>query len=270
MIRRPAAALLLFGICIAPPAQADDETLRNLCPDRPGKGTSACTVDAGHFQLEMDGFDATFQHGDGITTDSYVLADPTLKFGVTDNWDIEAGLAPFQDIRTHDTSRTVNDTGIGDLYLRTKLNISGNDGGGWGVAFEPFLKIPTARSGIGNGAVEGGALVPLSLDLGGGWSLGSTPEIDALRNESDSGYHADLIDVLGVGRGFDDGITFGVEAWSSSNLDPAGSTQQYSFDLDVAWQPQFDSNLQLDSGINLGLNRVTPGTEFYVGISRRF
>lgn len=258
------ALLLMF----AAPALADDSGLRDLCPDRPGKGTSACTVDAGHLQLEVDAFDGTFQREDGVTTDTYFIANPTLKFGLTDNFDIEASIAPFEAIRTHDASGTETEKGIGDLFLRSKLNLAGNDGGNWGVAIEPFLKIPTARRAIGNGAVEGGALVPLSLDLGSGWSLASTPEIDVLRNESGGGYHADFINVVGIGRALDGGVTLGAEAWASSDVDPAGSTQNYSLDFDVAWQPDTDD--QLDGGVNLGLNRATPGAQVYVGVSRRF
>ncbi|HEY4125663.1 MAG TPA: transporter [Rhizomicrobium sp.] len=266
MIRALAGALI--ALFAAGPAWADDAELRDLCPDRPGKGTSACTVDAGHFQLEVDAFDGTFQRQDGVTTDTYFVANPTVKFGVTDNWDIEANIAPFEYIRVHDASGTQTESGIGDLFLRSKLNVTGNDGGAWGIALEPFLKIPTARSAIGNGAVEGGMLAPLSLDLGSGWSLGSTPEVDILKDESGGGYHADIINVLGIGRAFDGGVTLGAEAWSSSDLEPGGSTQSYSFDLDIAWQPESDT--QLDGGINLGLNRVTPGAQVYLGVSRRF
>lgn len=262
---------LLFALlpCVlVSPVWADDAGLRNLCPDRPGKGTGACTVDAGHFQLEVDGFDATLQKQDGVTTNVYLVASPLLKYGVTDNWDIEASLAPFVAVHTHDASGSDTQTGIGDLFLRTKLNLAGNDGGALGFAIEPFLKIPTARKEIGNGAVEGGALVPLSYDLGGGWSVASTPEVDVLRNADRDGYHADIINVVGIGRAFDNNITLGAEAWESSELDPAGETQQYSLDFDAAWQP--DNETQWDGGINVGLNRATPDVEIYAGVSRRF
>lgn len=262
------ASLLAFaGTMVAFSALADEGELRALCPDRPGKGTSACTVDAGHFQLEVDAFDGTFQRQDGVTNDTYFVADPTLKFGVTDNWDIEASIAPVEIIHTHNGVGSRTDTGIGDLFLRTKANLSGNEGGNWGVAIEPFLKIPTARAAIGNGYVEGGALVPLSLDLGNGWSVASTPEIDVLHDEARVGYHADIINVIGVGRAVND-VTLGVEAWSSSDLDPAGSSQQYSLDFDVAWQP--DGDTQLDGGIDVGMNHQTPGAQVYMGVSRRF
>jgi hypothetical protein len=58
--------------------------------------------------------------------------------------------------------------------------------------------------------------------------------------------------------------------WESTDFDSLGTTQQYSFDLDAAWIPQGVPDLQLDCGVNIGLNRNTPGAQVYTGISERF
>jgi hypothetical protein len=132
------------------------------------------------------------------------------------------------------------------------------------------VKLATATRGLGDGAVEEGVVLPLSYDLGNGWSLASTPEIDVLLNGAGSGRHADAIDVIGLGQTLENGMTLGAELWTSQDFDPAGTHSQYSFDLDAAWQPKSDADLQLDAGINLGLNRNTPGAQVYFGVSRRF
>jgi len=132
---------------------------------------------------------------------------------------------------------------------------------------DPFLKLPTATGGLGNGAVEGGFVLPMSYDLGNNWSLAMTPELDLLLNASGSGTHANLVDVVGLGHGFGP-LTLGAELWTSQNLDPLGTVRQYSFDLDAAWLA--DNDMQLDGGLNIGLNRATPDLEIYFGISRRF
>jgi hypothetical protein len=41
---------------------------------------------------------------------------------------------------------------------------------------------------------------------------------------------------------------------------------QYSFDLDAAWL--VDNDTQLDGGVNIGLNRATPGSGILFGIAR--
>ncbi len=269
--RRDFAGEILRNLChlgfclallIAVPAAADN--LRPLCPDRPGKGTSPCTVDDGHFQIEIDAFDQTFQHADGASIRTTILGDPLLKYGLSDTLDIEAGMAPY--IEQHTPGHALS--GQGDLYLRGKWNFLGGDGP-LAAVIEPFVKLATATRGLGNGALEEGLVLPLSYDLGGNWSLASTPEVDVLLNASGAGRHATAIDVIGLGRALENGITLGAEAWTSQDCDPTRVTAQYSFDLDAAWQPANDSALQLDAGINFGLNRNTPGTQLYLGLSRR-
>jgi hypothetical protein len=195
-----------------------------------------------------------------------------VKFGVTDNRDVEAGFTPYAVVRTHNgnSGRTSSIDGSGDLYLQTKVHLLGNDDAAFAVAVDPYVKLPTARIGIGNGAVETGLLVPMALDLGDGWSLGSTPELDVLKNAANSGRHLNAVDLVGVNRAVGGGVTLGAEIWAAANFDATGTVRQYSVDLDAAWQPESDGNVQYDCGINRGLNGNTPAWQAYVGITRRF
>ncbi len=276
MIRRVSsaafAALLVTAAFVSEPARADDApaqgALRDLCVDRPGKGTSACTVDAGHFQIEADVFNGTFQGSDR----TYIYANPTVKFGLTDDIELEANFAPFVEVRTKDpgTGATTTVSGVGDLFLRVKFDILGNGAGDVALVVEPYVKIPTARDALGNGALEGGMLVPMALDLGDGWSLSATPELDILKNANDDSRHVALSNVVGIGRAAGGGVSLSAELWALRDLDPAGDTKQYSADLAAAWQPPGDPDLQFDTGVNLGLNDTTPDAQIYLGVSRRF
>ena len=58
------------------------------------------------------------------------------------------------------------------------------------------------------------------------------------------------------------------EIWTSQNFDPAGTVQQYSYDMALVWLPH--PTLQFDIGVNIGLNRNTPAIVSYVGVSTRF
>jgi hypothetical protein len=263
--------LVLLGLCAlfafaARPASADD--LRPLCPDRPGKGTSPCTLDEGHFQLEVDAFDGTFDWSGGVATDTYMLAAPALKYGLTGTIDVEASFAPYVSQRTETALSDTTQRGHGDLYLRTKWNFLDSDGPLTAVV-EPFVKIATATRGLGDGALEEGVVLPVAYDLGEGWSLSSTPELDLMLNASGSGRHATAINVIGLGKALDDGVALGAEVWTSQDFDPLAVTSQYSFDLDAAWQPAGNGNFQLDGGVNFGLNRNTPDVQFYMGVSQR-
>jgi hypothetical protein len=266
-ITRAAIALLTLSIAMltTPTAfAAPDE--KPICPDRPGKGTSPCTVDQGRAQLELGLFDESFQRRSGVTTDAGNAGALLAKWGVSERMDVEAGMAFYQFQRVHDSSGTVTMAGVGDLTLHAKYNPLAEDGA-FALVLDPFLKLPTAGTGLGNGVVEGGMVMPLAYDLGNTWSLATTPEVDLLLNASGSGHHANLVDVVGLGKSFG-ALALGAEIWTSQNLDPAGATSQYSFDIDAAWLAGNDT--QFDGGINLGLSRATPDLEIYFGISRRF
>ena len=268
--------LFLVMLAALPPvmasAQSEDGNLRDLCPDRPGKNVSACTVDAGHFQIEAELFNGSFDSQSGVSTDTYVFANPTLKYGLTGDWDIEASFAPYIDIhsRDHGSRTSLDFSGVGDLYLHSKWAVIGNGGSDFAFAIDPFVKLPTASRDIGNGAVEGGLQAPLSVSLGSGWSLAATPEADFLQNADGNGDHAALAGAVGISRGFDNGVTLGAELWQQRDFDPSGTNQQASFDLTVAWIPESTKDLQLDGGVNFGITTAAPDIQFYVGLSKRF
>lgn len=64
-----------------------DDQMRPFSTDRPGKTHSSLTVDAGHFQLESDFWNYTWDRftRDHTTGRAYSVANPYLKMGVT-NW----------------------------------------------------------------------------------------------------------------------------------------------------------------------------------------
>ena len=108
-----------------------DSALRSFNPDRPAKSTGPYTVDAGRVQLESDFAVYTFQKADGVRTVSVLAPNPNLKIGVTSFLDLQVNLAPFMWLGSEDKGAGTKDhwSGQGDLYLRSKINLWGNDGG---------------------------------------------------------------------------------------------------------------------------------------------
>ncbi len=113
-------------------------------------------------------------------------------------------------------------------------------------------------------------MVPVSIGLPGGTTLSLDPEIDVLKDQAAGGAHPAYALAAGLSRPLSQTFTGAVELWGEANEEPAGHVRQASFDLGLSWIPMKDQNLQLDGGINLGLNRQTPGEQIYVGVSRRF
>jgi hypothetical protein len=249
---------------------APDSALRSLCTDRPTKSTGPCTVDAGRWQVESDIINATFQRNGGVTTDTYLYTNPTVKLGLTNTVDAELTLAPVESVVTHDHGASSTLTGVGDLYARVKWNLIGDDGGAVSIALAPTVKLPTARLGVGNGAVEEGLIAPISVNLPAGWSLTMDPEIDALKDQDGNGRHANYSGLLSFSHAVSKTLTGSAEVWGQVNDDPKGAVHQYSFDLALAWIPAALPNIQVDGGVNFGLNNATPGAQVYFGVSRRF
>ncbi len=255
-----------------PPAPAPTgDKLRDLCTDRPTKSTGTCTVDKGHWQVESDIVNVTSFRFDGITTQTTLVTSPVVKYGLSDNSDIELGFTPNEIVRVtdHATGQSGSLSGFGDLFLHWKYEFVGSGGGNFTATLDPYVKAPTARTGIGNGDWEGGLVVPVNWNsIGGGWSLGADPEVDDVHDALGSGYHLALQAPLTFSHPMGKALTGSIEFWAGTDLDPVHTTHQYSADVAAAWV--VGPNLQLDGGLNFGLNHETPQVQGYIGISRRF
>ena len=62
----------------------------------------------------------------------------------------------------------------------------------------PYVLFPTAKPGIGNKAVEGGAIAPISFALAQDFTLLFDPEIDILRNAENNGRHANFQNLVNL------------------------------------------------------------------------
>ena len=58
------------------------------------------------------------------------------------------------------------------------------------------------------------------------------------------------------------------ELYGDWNHDPVRTIRQYSADTAVAWG--ITKYLQVDAGLNFGLNKYTPGVQAYFGVSQKF
>jgi hypothetical protein len=244
------------------------EAMRTFSPDRPDKSTSPLTIDAGHAQLEMDLLGTLYTHGGGASMQQFFSADPVLKLGVTNNADVEVELGGYQSIRVTDraTGRSQHLSGFGDVTIRTKINLVGNDGGDFAAAIVPTFKLPTATGGVGNGAAEFGVLAPVQLALPLDLTALFVTEIDQLKNAVNTGRHASFTNLLNISHPITPELTAEVEIWSQVQAQHEPS--QYSLDLAAAYA--LGPNTQLDAALYVGLNAQTPALVGYIGMAQRF
>lgn len=250
----------------AAPAATSDAPA--LCTDRPTKSNSVCTVPQGAFQLETDLPNWTVNRADGVRSDVVVPANPYLKYGLAPNTDIEVNWAPYVSVRTRAGDSVDRSSGVGDVTVRLKQRFT-DPAAKLQVGVIPFVKIPTAKRGIGNREWEGGVAVPVQYSLPAGFSLTFGPELDVLANSVDPAKrHVQLVGTVNVGKALTPTLTLYGELWTAQNYDPAGTVRQYSADVALAWLVA--PRLQLDAGANFGLNKVTPDAQLYLGLSTRF
>jgi hypothetical protein len=247
------------------PVPADQ--MRTFSTDRPTKSNVPYTVDAGHFQYETDLVNFTHQVSGSTRTDTLLVPNPTFKVGLTNNADLEVNL-PFAGVHSFGSGPPSTLWGIGDTFVRSKINLWGNDGGDTAAAVIPYVKAPTAPIGIGNGAVEGGLIGPVAVSLPNSFTLLLVPEIDAFKNIADNGRHGNYVFDVNLSREVIKNVTAYVELWSDYSADPIKGTTLMSFDAAVAWV--FLPSVQIDLGANFGLTSATPVIQVYTGLSQRF
>ena len=187
--------------------------------------------------------------------------------GLTNTIDAELQITPYESPATKSAAGRASISGIGDTIGRLKINVLGDDQGALSVAVLPYVKFPTARSGLGNGKVEGGIILPVSVNVPGGFTIIVMPEADFLKDDVGNAYHAAFDFLVNVSHPLDKRWTSYIEIFTSQYFESHDSPV---YTLDEAAAYALTPNLQLDFGGNFGLNKVTPRTQLYAGLSQRF
>lgn len=160
------------------------------------------TVAPGRFLLEMDAISATLDREGSDKYTAFGAASTFLTTGLTENLDVQVGAELFITQKFESSGLRERDSGVGDVYLRTKWRFFHDPQTGHSAALIPYVKLPTNSGGVGNDAVEGGVIVPWEARLAGGLSLNAMAEVDFLRNDQDDGYDLAWYASLALRRDF--------------------------------------------------------------------
>lgn len=257
MIPTPTKSLVLALAlpCRAHPASAAE--LRPMSTDRPDATESPYSVDAGHYQFELE--IAAWTRDGGEATE-YTLGELNAKYGLNASTDLQLVLPFFSHVYD-------GPEGFGDVQIRLKHNLWGNDGGPNALAVMPYLKLPTANGDLGNGDFEGGLIVPYGFDGPGGWSCGLMGEIDFVSDEDGSGHHVEgLVSATGSHDLTDcTGIFFEVVGILTSESE---KEHEAYFNTGLTWG--LSATLQLDGGVRVGLTGASTDFSPFMGVSAKF
>lgn len=247
--------------------------MREMSTDRPDKTESAYTVDAGHFQLEMDllsySYDRYNTLPNSARVESWAVAPLNLKLGLRNDLDAQLVLQTYNRvrIREHSTGVVTRQSGFGDVIPRLKYNVWGNDGGQTALALMPYVKLPTNQDQLGNNSVEGGLIVPMALELPADFAMGLMTEFDVVRDSGGSGYHPEFINTITFSRDLIGKLGGYVEFFSLVSTEQGSS---WVGTVDVGFTYGLTDNLQLDGGVNIGVTRSADDVNPFIGLSFRY
>ncbi|MEX2581209.1 MAG: transporter [Verrucomicrobiales bacterium] len=232
------------------------ELWRELSPDRPDATESPLTVDAGAFVVEASYFDWR-RDGGG---DAYTVMATNFKIGLTNDTDLQI---VFDTYTREDPETGSGAEGFGDVQLRLKYNVWGNDGGDTALALFPFVKIPTDTE-LSNGEVEGGLIIPFAMDLSDGVGLGLMAEFDAVYDEAADRHDIEFLHSAVLGIDLTD--RFGTFAEYIGITGPS-PYQAYFAGGFTCW---LNDDLVLDWGAQVGLNDNSDDLGVFGGFTKRF
>lgn len=256
----------LACLCIASAAHAE---LRPYCPDRPGLGSPACTVDPGHVSIEMGLADWTLDKAAGERNETLLAGDILARIGVGEATEIRLGWTSFGRERDRDSSGAVTrQHRIGDATIGLRQNLKNPDGSGTSVALTPFVTIPVGRRPIGAGDWGAGVTGSAMFELNDVFTFEFVPEIDAAVDEDSHGRHLAYSAIEGLNAKLSKAITATIEYQALRDRDPGGHATMQLAGLSLGWRPM--PGMRIDVGANARLDHRTPDIELYLGVARRF
>lgn len=244
------------------------EFRRPLTADRPDATESPYSLNAGALQLELSFAEYTFDDNAAGQSDTVDVAPFLLRYGLTENTDLQLTWTPYST-----TSGDAGDAdGIGDIGLRLKVNIYGNDRGPLAVGVLPFVTFPTGEDEIGSGNVEGGVIIPVSYDLSEviaeGWGVGGQVQFDFSEDSDGEGTVGGFAHTLVLGIPVSERIGLYAEYIGEIALEQG---DDYSPFFSTGATYAIDDDTQLDLGVVSGLdNDDTEDLRIFAGVTLRF
>jgi hypothetical protein len=273
------AIFALFGICSAnagepqaPSPEAEEqvadknrynlfnptprELMRELSPDRPDATESPLTVDAGHYVFEISLFDWRRNDGD----DAYSLMSTNFKVGLSNNTDLQF---VFDAYSWEEPETGSGAEGFGDVQLRLKYNLWGNDEGDSALALFPLVKIPTGTA-LSNDEWEGGLIVPFSTSLNDRVGLGLMAEFDVVYDDDTQSHEFEFLHSAVLGIDLTERLGTFVEYIGITGDTPYQAYAAGGFTFSVS------DDLVLDCGTQVGLNGAAEDLGVFAGFTKRF
>ena len=248
------------------------EFMRELSADRPDKTDCPFTVDAGHFQIEMDFANMTCNQPNSargnVRFTAFEIAPMNLKVGLLNDLDFQLVYTSYQWEKTdnRDMGTTERNSGFDGITPRLKLNLVGNDGGFFALALIPFVKLSLRSGHLGNDSTEGGLGIPYSFDIPG-WDVGFQTTFHFNRNGAGCGYHTEFDNSVSIGHPIIGKLSLSAEFFSSVSTE---RNSDWGGTVDTWLTYQVSKNLRLDGGVYIGVTPPADDWHPWIGMTWRY
>lgn len=238
--------------------------VRPMSTDRPDTTESAYSVPPGFFQVEMSYFDFDRDLSRGSKTETSTWGQINLKAGLTADIDLQLVFDTYQEVRTSSGGNTLRQSGFGDVSVRLKKNLWGNDEGRSALALMPYVTIPTGTELSAN-AWQGGLIAPFAYEINDRFGFGAMGQVDLVHDADTQGYDLEWLVSATIGMDITDKWGVFVEAVAIAGED-ADFIALFNSGVTFA----LTDNFVLDAGVRIGLNRAAPDIGVFSGVSFRF
>jgi hypothetical protein len=243
------------------------EFRRELSTDRPDKTESPYTIESGHVQFELDLFNFSRRVTNSVPgrweSNAY-SSSMNAKIGIHPRIDLQLVLG-WEKTEESTSQYVMKATGFSDPVVRLKVNLLGNDSGTVAIGLMPFVSAPIGSGEVTTSDWQGGIMLPIAIALPYDLGLGMMYELDIV-SDGAGNYHSEYVSSITTGRDLNSRVGAYVEFF-----------QLCGFDDFSAWAPTLDfgltfalnENLQLDCGVNVGLNDHADDINPFIGLSFR-
>ncbi len=237
--------------------------MRDMETDRPDVTESPYTVDAGHIQYEADVLRLTREESDVTKTKTLLVNQANIKIGITGSTAVQIGFQSYGlQEETEKSSGDISKTnGFGDIMLRLKQNITGNDKGNFVMAILPYAKIPSAQYDD-ESRFEYGLIVPMLYKLPGDWNLGFQVEVDRLKDQDLPEMHTEFLQTLTISHPLTKNLDGIAETYYTYDF----KAHEFSNYINAALQMEVAKNFKVDAGLNYGLQHHSD-KHYFIGFS---
>ena len=240
--------------------------MRPMVPDRPGITESPYSVDAGHVQYETDALRLlTRREGTTHGRDLYVN-HALAKLGLSDRTDFQLGVDSYTDTRNYDEAdpaQTQEYRGFGDVTLRLKHTLVGDDDSRWALGLIGYATLPTGGP-RGDGAVEFGAVLPAVYQLTKPWSIGGQLATQVYWDRDARARYLQLTPTFTTDYQFSKLVQAFVEVVGYKDV----RQPQWRSSINTGVQLDLSDNVQLDFGTHQPITNSVD-REYFFGLSFR-